>query len=37
MVELPLIVTRDDDARWFADRSLLTSGRLRAERAADPS
>ena len=35
MVELPLIVTRDDGARWFADRDLLTSGRLWAERDAD--
>jgi len=35
MVELPLIVTRDDGARWFADRDLLTSGRLWAERDAE--
>jgi hypothetical protein len=35
MVELPLIVTRDDGARWFADRAMLTSGRLWAERDAD--
>jgi hypothetical protein len=35
MVELPLIVTRDDGGRWFADRDLLTSGRLWAERDAD--
>lgn len=35
MVELPLIVTRDDGARWFADRNLLTAGRLWAERDAD--
>jgi hypothetical protein len=35
MVDLPLIVTRDDGARWFADRSLLTSGRLWAERDAE--
>jgi hypothetical protein len=35
MVELPLIVTRDDGARWFVDRDLLTSGRLWAERDAD--
>lgn len=35
MVELPLIVTRDDAMRWFADRDFLTSGRLWAERDAD--
>lgn len=35
MVELPLIVTRDDGARWFADRDFLTGGRLWAERDAD--
>lgn len=35
MVELPLIVTREDGVRWFADRDLLTSGRLWAERDAD--
>ena len=35
MVELPLIVTREDGARWFAHRDLLTSGRLWAERDAD--
>jgi hypothetical protein len=35
MVELPLIVTRDDGARWFADKDMLTAGRLWAERDAD--
>ena len=35
MVELPLIVTRDDGARWFVDRDLLTGDRLWAERDAD--
>ncbi len=35
MVELPLIVTRGDGARWFADRDLMTSGRLWAERDAE--
>jgi hypothetical protein len=31
MVELPLIVRREDDAGWFADAQLLTGGRLWAE------
>ena len=35
MVELPLIVTSDDGARWFADRDFLTGGCLWAERDAD--
>jgi hypothetical protein len=28
MYQLPLIVTHDDDVRWFADRELLTAGQL---------
>ncbi|MDQ3606810.1 MAG: hypothetical protein M3418_11590, partial [Gemmatimonadota bacterium] len=31
MVELPLILTREDGTRWFADAELLTEGRLWAE------
>lgn len=31
MVDLPLIVRRDDGVRWFADREALTGGRLWAE------
>lgn len=32
IVDLPLIVTRDREADWFADRGALTEGRLWAER-----
>ena len=32
MVELPLIVTRDEDAAWFSGAEPLTDGRLWAER-----
>lgn len=35
MTELPLIVRREDDTSWFGDRSLLTEGRLWAERDAE--
>lgn len=35
MVELPLIVTRDDDVRWFTDREQLTDGKLWAVRDAN--
>ena len=35
VVELPLIVFREPEAGWFADRDLLTEGRLWAERAAE--
>jgi hypothetical protein len=35
MVELPLIVTRTEEAGWFRDTALLTEGRLWAERDAD--
>jgi len=31
MVDLPLIVRRDDEITWFADRDTLTDGRLWAE------
>jgi hypothetical protein len=31
MVELPLVVRRDDDISWFSDRALLTEGRLWAQ------
>jgi hypothetical protein len=31
MVDLPLIVTRDDDVAWFGDRDALTGNRLWAE------
>ncbi|MBA2245749.1 MAG: hypothetical protein H0W11_12390, partial [Gemmatimonadetes bacterium] len=31
MVELPLLVTREDNARWFADAAPLTEGRLWAQ------
>jgi len=33
--ELPLLVTRDDDVRWFADREELIGSRLWAERDAE--
>ena len=32
MVELPLIVTREDGASWFSDGDVLTDGRLWAQR-----
>jgi len=32
MVELPLIVTRDDEVSWFSDKDVLTDGHLWAER-----
>lgn len=32
MVELPLIVTREEEAGWFADRDILTGGTTWAER-----
>ena len=32
MVELPLIVTREEEAGWFADRDVLTGGTTWAER-----
>lgn len=32
MVDLPLIVTREDDISWFSDRDILTDGYLWAER-----
>jgi hypothetical protein len=32
MVELPLIVTRDDGVSWFSDRDVLTDGQLWAQR-----
>ena len=32
MVELPLIVTREDGATWFSDRDVLTDGQLWAQR-----
>jgi hypothetical protein len=35
MVELPLVVTRDDGRRWFTDREALTDGRLWAQRDAE--
>ncbi|MEJ2483459.1 MAG: hypothetical protein P8049_10195 [Gemmatimonadota bacterium] len=35
IVDLPLIVTRSDDARWFADVGALTEGRRWAERDAE--
>lgn len=35
MVELPLIVTRDDGGEWFADEETLTDGRLWAEHDAE--
>lgn len=35
IVELPLIVYREPDARWFADGDGLAGGRLWAERAAE--
>jgi hypothetical protein len=31
MVELPLVVTREDGAPWFSDRDLLTDGQLWAQ------
>jgi hypothetical protein len=34
IVDLPLVVFRDPDVRWFSDRDALTDGRLWAERAA---
>ena len=35
MVELPLIVTREDGASWFSDRDVLTDGQLWAQREAE--
>lgn len=35
MVDLPLIVRRDNEAGWFSDTEALTDGRLWAERAAE--
>jgi hypothetical protein len=35
MVELPLIVTRKEEAGWFRDSTLLTEGRLWAQRDAE--
>lgn len=35
MVDLPLIVTREHETRWFGDLDPLTGGRLWAERDAD--
>ncbi|MGD2067159.1 MAG: hypothetical protein PVI57_00635 [Gemmatimonadota bacterium] len=35
MVELPLIVRRQESTRWFEDRDTLTGGRLWAERDAE--
>jgi len=35
VVELPLIVSRESEGQWFADRKLLTDGALWAERAAE--
>ena len=35
IVDLPLIVTRNDDARWFVDIGALTEGRRWAERDAE--
>lgn len=35
MVDLPLIVCRDNEAGWFSDTEPLTEGRLWAERAAE--
>jgi hypothetical protein len=35
MVELPLVVTRGDGRRWFADRDAFTDGRLWARRDAE--
>jgi len=32
MVDLPLIVTREDGVSWFADRDVLTDGQLWAQR-----
>jgi len=32
MVELPLIVTREDEVSWFSDKEVLTDGHLWAER-----
>ena len=32
MVELPLIVTREDGVSWFSDRDVLTDGQLWAQR-----
>lgn len=32
MVELPLIVTREDEVSWFSDKDLLTDGQLWAQR-----
>jgi hypothetical protein len=32
MVDLPLIVTREDEVSWFSDRDILTDGYLWAER-----
>lgn len=34
VVDLPLVVFRDEELRWFSDRDALTDGRLWAERAA---
>lgn len=35
MISLPLIVFRDEPARWFSDNDTLIEGRLWAERAAE--
>jgi hypothetical protein len=35
MVELPLILTREEEVEWFADREALLEGRLWAERDAE--
>jgi hypothetical protein len=32
MVDLPLIVTREDEVSWFSDKDILTDGHLWAER-----
>lgn len=32
MVDLPLIVTREDEVSWFSDKDLLTDGQLWAQR-----
>ncbi|MGW8267526.1 MAG: hypothetical protein ACWGSQ_14260 [Longimicrobiales bacterium] len=32
MVDLPLIVTREDEVSWFSDKDVLTEGHLWAER-----
>ncbi|MFC1791045.1 hypothetical protein ACFL0I_01085 [Gemmatimonadota bacterium] len=32
MVDLPLVVTREDEVSWFSDRDILTDGHIWAER-----